>query len=183
MKKLALAALALSSLFMISCGGEEKKDDKKKVNKEVNKDEENGDLTEAPVKVSLVEMDLSQYGYAATIEVPDDVVFEKGEFNDLLKNADGTFAVAIQRLDWTKDEAMAEAKKNDINKLKEVLEETETGYWIQTEVMRKDDFHMWLSVNDGAEAPIIFENDNGGRPTKATSAVMWNALKSVKVKS
>jgi hypothetical protein len=180
MKKVSLLIVAFATLFLTSCGGEEKKDDKKSDDKkEAKKDEVQ---EEAPITISLVEMDLTDHGYPVTIEVPDNVVFEKGDYNDILKNPDGTFAITITTMEWTKDEALGEAKKNDMNKLKEVLEESENGYFIQTEVMRKDDFHMWYSVDAGGEEPIIFENDKGNMPTKSVATVMWNSLKSVKVK-
>lgn len=182
MKKLAFAALAVSALMFTSCGGEEKKEDKKKDNKEASKEEVKEEVKEETIEVSLVEMDLSDHGYPITIEVPDDVTFEKGSYVDVLKNADGSFALTLSAMEWSKEEALGEAKKNDVNKFKEMLDETDNGYLIQTEVMGKDDFHMWMSVDGGLEEPIIFENEKGNMPTKATATVMFNSLKSAKKK-
>ncbi len=181
MKKLALTALAFSTLMITSCGGEEKKEDKKKENKEVKNDEGKEEV-ETPKEVAMTEMDLSEHGYPLTIQVPEGATFEKGNYNDLIKTADGKFAITVEKLDWSKDEALGEAKKNDVNKLKEVLEETDNGYFIQTEVMGKDDFHMYMSFPAEGEDLIIFQNEKGAMRTKAEATTMFNSLKSIKQK-
>lgn len=181
MKKLTFTALAFSALLMVSCGGEEKKEDKKKDNKEANTGGEEKEVEEV-VEVSLVEMDLSQHGYNMTIEVPSDAVFTKGDFNDEIKTPDGKFGITIETMEWSKDEALKEAKANDVNKLKEVLEESDNGYFIQTEVMGKDDFHMYMSFPAEGADFIIFQNEKGVMRTKGEATIMYNSLKSIKQK-
>ncbi|MCB0477536.1 MAG: hypothetical protein KDC84_05205 [Crocinitomicaceae bacterium] len=180
MKKIGLTFIALASLVLVSCGGEEKSEDKKKDNKEAsNEGEEN---VEAPKEVAMVEMDLSEHGYPLTIMVPEGATFEKGNYNDLIKTADGKFGITIETMDWGKDEALDEAKKNDVNKLKEILEESENGYFIQTEVMGKDDFHMYMSFPAPEDELYIFQNEKGAMRTKAEATTMYESLKSIKQK-
>lgn len=181
MKKLGLTALALAALVLVSCGGEEKKEDKKKDNKEANKEGDENNM-EAPKEVAMVEMDLSEHGYPLTIQVPEGATFEKGKFDDAIKTPDGKFGITIQTMDWSKEEALGEAKKNDMNKLKEILEETENGYFIQTEVMGKDDFHMYMSFPAPEDELYIFQNEKGAMRTKAEATTMFNSLKSIKQK-
>lgn len=182
MRKIKFLSVTALSLILFACGGEEKKEEKKGDDKGA-KTEQQDEVADEPVaEVKLVELDLSEHGYNITISVPEGVAFEKGKFNDALKNTDGSFSISINRLDWTKDEALKEAQANDLNKFKTMLDETDNGYHIETEVMGKADFHMWMSVNDGGEEPIIFENEKGNMPTKANSTVMFNSLKSIAVK-
>ena len=182
MKKLNLLAIAAMTFFMVSCGGEEKKEEKKTEKK--GETAEKSETPEEPVKaeVQMKDLDLSEYGYNMTISVPEDANFEKGEYNDIIKNADNSFAITVQRLEWTKDEAFTEAKANDMNKFKNLLDETDNGYFIETELMGKADYHMFMSVNDGGEELIIFENEKGMMPKKGDSEVMFNSLKSAQAK-
>ncbi|MEZ4937442.1 MAG: hypothetical protein R2799_07595 [Crocinitomicaceae bacterium] len=181
MKKLGLSFLALAALVLVSCGGEEKKEEKKEAKKEVASDQGEESI-EAPKEVAMVEMDLSEHGYPLTIMVPEGATFEKGKFDDAIKTADGKFAITIETMDWAKDEALEEAKKNDVNKLKEILEESENGYFIQTEVMGKDDFHMYMSFPAEEDDLYIFQNEKGAMRTKAEATTMYESLKSIKQK-